>query len=91
MLKDADPKAAKWLEFALGATGQTEYAKVGFRPLVQGISVEVPGANDPANPYPTPRKLQTITDDFGGWPAANEKFFGDDGIITKVQKEISGS
>lgn len=86
VLRTADPKAAKWLAFVLGRTGQTEFAKTGFRPLADGIAVEVPGANDPANPYPAPKELQTIAD-FGGWPAANEKFFGDDGLITKAQKE----
>ncbi len=91
VLKNADPKAAKWLEFALGKTGQTEFAKTGFRPLAEGVTVEVPGANDPANPYPTPKKLQTIAADFGGWPAANKKFFGDDGVITKIQKETGKS
>ena len=91
VLKNADPKAAKWLEFVLGTTGQTEFAKTGFRPVIDGISVEVPGANDPANPFPAPGKLQTITADFGGWPAANKKFFGDNGLITAIQKQTGKS
>ena len=38
----------------------------------------MPGANDPANPFPTPAKLTTIDDDFGGWSAASKKFFDPD-------------
>ena len=84
--KDADPKAKAFLDYATSAAGQTEYAKVGFRPVVDGVSVQVEGANDPANPFPTPNKLETITDDFGGWPAAAKKFFDEnDGIVTKIQ------
>ena len=49
--------------------------------------VEVEGANDPSNPFPTPTKLFTIADDFGGWSDANTKFFDEDnGIVTKIQQ-----
>jgi sulfate transport system substrate-binding protein len=48
----------------------------------------VKGANDPSNPYPAPKTLLTIDKDFGGWSAANTKFFDEnDGIVTKIQKE----
>lgn len=87
VLKDADPKAAKWLDFVLGKTGQTEFAKKGFRPVIDGISVEVDGANDPANPFPAPENLLTIADDFGGWPDAADRFFDEKtGVITQIQK-----
>jgi sulfate/thiosulfate transport system substrate-binding protein len=92
VLKNADPKAAQWLEFVLGETGQTEFAKKGFRPLVDGISVEVAGANDPKNPFPTPKNLLTIKDDFGGWSAAADKFFKEEsGLITRIQQETGKS
>lgn len=92
VLKDADPKAAKWLDFVLGETGQTEFAKKGFRPVIDGVSVEVEGANDPANPFPAPENLLTIADDFGGWPDAADKFFDEKtGLITQIQKESGKS
>jgi sulfate transport system substrate-binding protein len=91
VLKNANPKTAKWLEFVLGTTGQTEFAKTGFRPLDPSIKVEVEGANDPANAYPAPKKLQTVAGDFGGWSATNKKYFAEDGIITKVQAETGKS
>ena len=83
---DARPAAAKFLEFLEGKQGQLDYAKSGFRPLVDVGSFETPGANDPSNPYPAPAKLLTIEKDFGGWAAAAPKFFDEnDGIVTKIQ------
>lgn len=87
VLIDANPKATLWLDFVVSVTGQQEFAKYGFRPVIDGVDVgEVEGANDPSNPFPVPDTLLTINDDFGGWPAANTKFFDpDNGIITKIQ------
>ena len=83
--KDANKAAKDFLEFLLGKDGQTDYAKQGFRPLDDSIKVDVPGANDPADPFPTPQKLLTIDDDFGGWAEANKKFFDEkNGIVTKL-------
>ncbi|PFG37164.1 sulfate transport system substrate-binding protein [Flavimobilis soli] len=87
VLKDADPKAKAYLDFVLTAEGQKEFAAKGFRPLVDVGPIEVEGANDPKNPFPEPEKLLTIADDFGGWSETNAKFFGDDGLVTKIQQE----
>lgn len=85
---DAGPKAKEFLSYLTGKEAQTDYAEEGFRPLGDGIDVEVKGANDPSNPYPAPKTLLTIDKDFGGWSAANTKFFDEnDGIVTKIQKE----
>lgn len=83
--KDA-PKAAKsFLDFLFTKEAQTDFAKSGYRPVIDGISTEVEGANDPSDPYPTPAKLLTVAKDFGGWPAAQKKFFDDGGIVPKIQ------
>ena len=88
VLEDADPKAQAWLDYVLTKEAQTEFAKSGFRPLVDGIDVEVPGANDPTNPFPEPAKLLTIDGDFGGWSEAADKFFDEEsGIVPAIQKE----
>lgn len=85
LTKDASDAATKFLEFQKSTEGQTLYAKQGFRPLDQSVKVDVPGANDPANPFPAPQTLLTIDGDFGGWSAANTKYFADnDGIVTKL-------
>ncbi len=88
VLKDADPKAKEWLEYLQTKDAQTEYAKFGFRPLVDGVDVDVPGANDPSNPFPEPAKLLTVEKDFGGWSEASKKFFDEEsGIVPAIQKE----
>jgi sulfate transport system substrate-binding protein len=85
---NANPKAKDFLTYLVGKEAQTDYAAEGFRPLVDGIKVEVKGANDPANPFPTPAKLLTIDKDFGGWSAANTKFFDEEnGLVTKIQQQ----
>jgi len=88
LTKDASAPAADFLKFQLSTAGQTDYAKAGFRPVIQGINVQVPGANDPSNPFPAVKKQYTIDKTFGGWEKANSEFFDDKtGIITKI---ISG-
>ncbi len=88
--KDAPQAAKDFLAFQTSADGQKLYAQTGYRPLtaVEGLNVE--GANDPANPFPAPKTLQTIAGDFGGWADANTKFFDEnDGILTKIQAEAA--
>lgn len=89
VLIDAVPAAQDWLDFVLSPAGQTEFALKGFRPVIDGVEVDsVEGANDPSAPFPTLGNLFTIADDFGGWPAVNEKFFDEDGgIVPRIQRE----
>src|SRR4029079_18121592 len=47
LTKDASSAAKDCLKFQLSTAGQTDYAKAGFRPVISGIKVDVPGANDP--------------------------------------------
>jgi sulfate/thiosulfate transport system substrate-binding protein len=84
---DAPDSAQAFLDFLTTPQAQADYAKSGFRPVVDGVDLpEVEGANDPSNPFPTPGTLYTIDKDFGGWPEADAKFFDDaKGIIPKLQ------
>ena len=88
----ATPKAKDYLDFVLSAEGQAEFVAKGFRPVVAGTpTTDVKGANDPANPFPTPKKLTTIAD-LGGWDAVNTKFFTDKtGIVSQVQQATGKS
>jgi sulfate transport system substrate-binding protein len=88
----ANPKAKDYLDFVLSADGQAQFAAKGFRPVVAGTPTgDVQGANDPAHPFPTPKKLVTIAD-LGGWDAVNTKFFDDkSGIVTQVQQTTGKS
>ena len=88
--KGATPKARQFLDFVLTKAGQEAFARNGFRPVIDGVDVEVPGSNDPKDPFPAPERLVTIAD-LGGWSEVNAKFFatadkdGSDGIVTKIQ------
>jgi len=84
--KKAPAVAKDFLDFLWSDEAQTDFAKSGYRPVVDGIKTDVTGANDPSNPFPTPTKLLTISADFGGWPAAQKKFFDDGGIVPKIQE-----
>jgi len=84
---DADPEAQSYLDFVLTDAGQQAFASKGFRPLTDGVDIDVEGANDPSDPFPAVPTLLTIADDFGGWDATNEKFFGDEGLVTQIQTE----
>jgi sulfate transport system substrate-binding protein len=92
--KDADPVAKDFLSFLVSPSAQEDYAQSGFRPVIDGVEVgEVEGANDPSDPFPTPDKLFTIDDDFGGWAEAAGKFFNDGedgsplGIVPQLQED----
>lgn len=90
LTKTAPAVAQKWLDFQKSAEGQKLYEETGYRPLDTVASqigtVEVKGAENPADPFPAPGKLLTIDKDFGGWSSANTKYFdADNGILTKLQ------
>lgn len=88
VLEDADPVATDWLDFVLSDAGQTEFVKKGFRP-VGGLdisSIEVDGANDPANPFPAPSKKLYTIDELGGWKAVTAEWFGKDGVKLRFDK-----
>jgi sulfate transport system substrate-binding protein len=87
VLKTADPKAQAYLNFVLTPAGQRAFALKGYRPVISGVDTSgIPGVPDPTNPFPTPKKLLTIANDFGGdWAALSKKFFdADTGIVVQI-------
>jgi sulfate/thiosulfate-binding protein len=84
--KTAPAKAQKYLDFVLTPAGQRAFALKGFRPVVSGVDTSgVSGAKDAANPFPTPKKLLTVANDFGSWSALSKKFFdANTGIIVAI-------
>ncbi len=82
----ASASARKFLDYVVSDAGQKVFASHGFRPLDPAVDPgNVEGANDPAKPFPTVKKLVTIGD-FGGWSKASSKFFDEKtGIVTKIQ------
>jgi sulfate/thiosulfate-binding protein len=75
-----------FLAFVESKAGQQIFASKGFRPVRPDATVgTVPGANDPAEPFPAVTKLETIAD-LGGWSAVNKKYFDkSDGIVVKIE------
>ena len=86
VLIDANPKATEWLDFVLSVDGQREFAKKGFRPIIDGVDFgDVEGANDPTDSFPAVTNLMTVTKDFESWSSLSKTFFDEDaGIITKI-------
>jgi sulfate/thiosulfate-binding protein len=86
VLEEATPKAQQWLDFVLSEDGQRQFARTGFRPVIDGVDFgEVEGANDPSNPYPEVENLLTVEEDFESWDALSDKFFDEErGIVTKI-------
>ncbi len=86
VLKNANPKAKEWLTFVLSKDGQRQFALKGFRPIIEGVDITgIEGAPDKANPFPTPKKLLTVTKDFESWSALSKKYFDEkEGIIVKI-------
>ena len=91
--EEAEPEAQAFLDYLYTEEAQASFLKYGYRPVIEGVTGEVEGANDPADPFPTPGTLFTVAEDFGGWPAAAEKFFADGedgeplGLVAEVQQE----
>ena len=91
ILKDASKPSQDWLDFVLDPQGgQKQFALTGFRPVntenpgvvdwdAIGLKPEdIKGAKDPADPFPAPKQLLTLENDFGGrdWSGVKEKLFG---------------
>ena len=86
--EDAEAVASDWLDFLYTDEAQSAFLRSGYRPVVDGVTGEVEGANDPADPFPAPKSLLTVAGDFGGWPEAAAKFFDEEnGIVTRIQAE----
>lgn len=83
--KGASAKAKAFLSFVKSKQGQQIFASKGFRPVGAGVTATgVKGANDPAHPYPSVKQLTTVGQ-LGGWSKVNDQFFGDNGIVTKIE------
>jgi sulfate/thiosulfate-binding protein len=86
--KTGSATAKGFLSFIESDHGQAIFASKGFRPVSATVSPgTVPGANDPANPFPAVTKLVTI-EQLGGWKKVNSEFFGDSGIVTEIENEV---
>ncbi len=85
--KKAPAVAGRFLQFVQSPAGQQILAHRGFRPVIGGVTASgVPGANDPAKPFPTVPNLVTVAD-LGGWPAVNSLLFAPStGLVPLLRK-----
>lgn len=75
--------AEAFVEFLYSPEAQTEFAKVGFRPVDEGVAKE----KQFADLYPVVKDLASVRD-YGDWGEIDKKFFADGGIFDQVQTKI---
>ncbi|HBC42292.1 MAG TPA: sulfate ABC transporter substrate-binding protein [Pseudanabaena sp.] len=76
--------AEAFVKYLFSTEAQTEFAKIGFRPVDETVAKE----KQFTELYPVVKDLATINKEFGGWPNADKKFFSDGGIFDQVQAKI---
>lgn len=76
--------AEAFVEFLFSHEAQEVLADFGLR------SVDPEVAKATAGRYPPVEDLFTI-EEFGGWPEATPKFFGEDGLFTRTMAGVQGS
>jgi sulfate/thiosulfate-binding protein len=75
--------AEAFVKFLYSPEAQTEFAKVGFRPVDETVAKE----KQFVELYPVVKNLSTVKD-LGGWDAINKKFFADGAAFDQIQAKI---
>jgi len=75
--------AEAFVKFLYTPEAQTEFAKVGFRPVDETVAKE----KQFVDLYPKVKDLSTVKD-LGGWDAINKKFFADGAAFDQIQGKI---
>jgi sulfate/thiosulfate transport system substrate-binding protein len=72
--------AEAFVKYLYTSEAQQEFAKVGFRPVDETVAQ----TKEVKDKYPTVKTLGTV-EDFGGWDAAQNKFFENGAIFDQIQ------
>lgn len=75
--------AEAFVKFLYTPEAQTEFARLGFRPVDEIVAKE----KQFVELYPKVKEL-AIVKDFGGWSDINKKFFADGAIFDQIQSQI---
>ncbi|PZO40552.1 MAG: sulfate ABC transporter substrate-binding protein [Pseudanabaena frigida] len=75
--------AEAFVKFLYTPEAQTEFAKLGFRPVDEAVAKE----KQFVDLYPKVKELATVKD-LGGWSEINKKFFADGAIFDQIQGQI---
>ena len=79
--KDAGDAAQPFVDFLYTDQAQQDFADAGYRPVVTSAF------DKNADKYPVPSGLFTIAD-FGGWSKVSDAFFGDNGSVIEIEKQL---
>ena len=85
---DAPESANQLMAFGSGPEGQELLAAAGYRSVDPNYDVQgaVPGANDPANPFPPVRTFRVA--DIGGWKAVDDALFNaNTGLVQTIRAQ----
>ena len=80
---DTREVAEAFVQYLYSPEAQTEFAKLGFRPVDETVAKE----KQFVELYPQVKELATVKD-FGGWSDINQKFFTDSAIFDQIQSQI---
>jgi sulfate/thiosulfate transport system substrate-binding protein len=72
--------AEAFVKYLYSPEAQQEFAKVGFRPVDETVAK----TKEVKDKYPAVKTLGTV-EDFGGWDAAQKKFFDNGAIFDQIQ------
>ncbi|MBD2186553.1 sulfate ABC transporter substrate-binding protein [Pseudanabaena mucicola] len=75
--------AEAFVKYLFTPEAQTEFAKVGFRPVEATVAKE----KQFVDLYPPVKDLATVKD-LGGWDAINKKFFADGAAFDQIQAKM---
>jgi sulfate/thiosulfate transport system substrate-binding protein len=75
--------AEAFVKFLYSAEAQTEFAKLGFRPVDETVAKEKQFVDQ----FPVVKELATVKD-FGGWGEIDKKLFANGAIFDKIQAQI---
>jgi len=75
--------AEAFVKFLYSPEAQTEFAKIGFRPVDETVAKE----KQFVELYPVVKNLSTVKD-LGGWDAINKKLFADGAAFDQIQAKI---
>lgn len=75
--------AEAFVKFLYTPEAQTEFAKLGFRPVDETIAKD----KQFVEKFPVVKELATVKD-LGGWSEVDKKFFAKDAIFDQIQSQI---
>lgn len=75
--------AEAFVKFLFTPEAQTEFAKLGFRPVDETVAKEKQFADQ----FPVVKELATVKD-LGGWEEVDKKFFAKDAAFDQIQSQI---